>query len=281
MSLWAHTLVKNEERYLWYSVMSVINYVDRILIWDTGSTDKTNNIIKEIQKRYPRKVDFEEVGEVDINQFTVVRQKMLNISKCDWVIIVDGDEVWWDEKIREVREIIDTKGKDIDSIVTKYYNIVEDIFHYQDESEGKYNIDGKIGNYNIRAFNRKIEGIKFTRPHGQQALIDSNDVFIQDRDYRKKYWIDGYSYLHFTNMQRSGDRKSDLKVPKRDFKYKYDIGINFPLDFYYPEAFFWEKAESVFDMWKRADNKYIIKALVQKPLKKLKRKIFSAEKSGY
>ena len=48
MSVWVHTLVKNEERYIWYSVMSVIDYIDKILIWDTGSTDKTVDIIKEI-----------------------------------------------------------------------------------------------------------------------------------------------------------------------------------------------------------------------------------------
>ena len=50
MKVWAHTLVKNEERYIWYAVMSVIDWVDKILIWDTGSTDKTVEIIKEIEK---------------------------------------------------------------------------------------------------------------------------------------------------------------------------------------------------------------------------------------
>lgn len=49
-----HTLVKNEERYLWFAVTSVIDYVDKMLLWDTGSTDRTIQLIKELKKRYPQ-----------------------------------------------------------------------------------------------------------------------------------------------------------------------------------------------------------------------------------
>ena len=280
MSLWAHTIVKNEDRYLWYSVNSVINHVDKILLWDTGSTDNTLVIIDELRKRYPSKIDFREMGDVNIDQFTTVRQKMLDSTKSDWVIIVDGDEVWWDEKIKEVRSVIETGGKDLDSIVAKYYNIVGDIYHHQDESAGKYNIDGKLGNYNIRAFNRKIKGIRFTRPHGQQALVDDKNVFLQDRDHHKKYWIEGYSYLHFTNVQRSGKRTDDLKVPKRSFKLKYDMGHKFSPDFYYPEAFFSYKPDIVVSPWFSASYNYRIRSNVLIPLRKIKR-MLGNNKSGY
>src|SRR3989344_3752116 len=102
MKIWAHTLVKNEERYIWYAVMSVIDYVDRILIWDTGSTDKTFEIVEEIKKLYPDKVDFREVGNVDINQFTIIRNKMLDRTNSDWFMILDGAEVWWKGSISEI-----------------------------------------------------------------------------------------------------------------------------------------------------------------------------------
>ena len=48
-NIWVHTLVKNEEKYLWYAVMSVADFVDKVLLWDTGSSDKTVEIIKQIQ----------------------------------------------------------------------------------------------------------------------------------------------------------------------------------------------------------------------------------------
>ena len=58
MKIWGHTLVCHEERYLWYSVTSVIDYLDKILLWDTGSTDNTLKIIRDLQKTYPDKIDF-------------------------------------------------------------------------------------------------------------------------------------------------------------------------------------------------------------------------------
>ena len=41
-----HTLVKNEERWIWYALKSVLPFVDQIIVWDTGSTDKTTAIIR-------------------------------------------------------------------------------------------------------------------------------------------------------------------------------------------------------------------------------------------
>lgn len=281
MNIWANTLVKNEERYLWYAVTSVVDHVDKILLWDTGSTDKTVSIIKELQNRYPLKISFKEVGEVDPVHFTLVRQKMLQDSNCDWVLTLDGDEVWWDEKIKEVRSVIEKRGDEIDSIVSKYYNVVGDIFHYQDEKAGKYRIDGTEGNLTIRAFNRNIKGLKFEKPHGQQGLVDSKGILIQDRDPKKKFWQSGYSYLHFTNMQRSGNRTLDQKVPKRGFKLKYEIGHKFPYDFYYPECFFKDHPDGISNVWHKPGEYYLLRSYLETPLKRIKRKLIASKKSGY
>ena len=78
MKIWGHTLVRNEERYLWYSVTSVIDYLDKLLLWDTGSADNTLKIIKELQKKYTDKILFREVGSVDKDNFTKIRQQMLD-----------------------------------------------------------------------------------------------------------------------------------------------------------------------------------------------------------
>jgi len=281
MNIWVHTLVKNEDRYLWYAVRSVIDHVERVLLWDTGSTDKTADIIKELKKRYPSKISFKEVGDVSPDQYTIIRQKMLSESKCDWFLNVDGDEVWWNEKIREVKSIIDTKGKSLDTIVSRYFNIIGDIYHFQEERAGKYIIDGKEGNLTIRAVNRGISDLRFENPHGHTALYDEKNTPIQERDAKKRVWIEGYSFMHFTNIQRSSDRGKDLLVPKRSLKYKYEIGHSFPNDFYYPDVFFMEKPDIVDDVWKRADVKYVMRSLVETPLKKIKRFLITRKKSGY
>ena len=52
------SLVKNEERFLWYAINSILPFVDKIMIWDTGSTDKTVEILKLITSP---KISFKEV----------------------------------------------------------------------------------------------------------------------------------------------------------------------------------------------------------------------------
>lgn len=277
MTITAHALVKNEERYLWYSVMSVINYVDKVFIWDTGSTDKTPQIIKEIEKAKPGKVYFKEVGEVDINEFTSVRQKMLDETDSDWFILVDGDEVWWEDSIKEMVSIINGKGDSLDSIVNKYINLIGDIYHYQEEKAGNYVFDGKKGHLNIRATNRKIPMLHFQNPHGQLALVDGEGRSIQERDKKRRVHM-YFSYLHFTNVIRSGD--NDLLVPKRHQKLKYEIGIPFPKDFYYPEVFFRDKPDVVPSPWTRMDRRFLLRASFESPMRKIKRK-FIKSKSGY
>src|SRR5579859_5329971 len=98
----AQVLVKNEENFIWYSVMSVIHYVEKMMIWDTGSSDNTRNIVKRICAEFPDKVSFEEIGEVDEEKYSDTRQRMLDGVKSGWIFILDGDEIWWEESIKKV-----------------------------------------------------------------------------------------------------------------------------------------------------------------------------------
>lgn len=276
----AHTMVQNEENYIWFSVMSVIDYVDRVFVWSTGSTDKTAEIVKEIEKVRPGKVYFKEVGEVNPNQFTEIRQQMLKETESDWILIVDSDEVWWDAKINEVVTLIQNRGDKLDSIVTRYINLIGDIYHHQDDSAGQYQIDGETGYLTIRAMNRHIPGLRVSKPHGQQGFFGGNDLLIQNLDVKRREFIDGFTNLHFTNLPRSRDSYAPL-VPKREMKYKYELGRTFPLDFYYPEVFFRPKPEIVPSPWVRRSNDYIFRAAIETPLKLIKRKVLPNKKSGY
>lgn len=72
-----HTLVKNEEKWIWFSIMSVINFVDKLIIFDTGSTDNTVRIINEILKNeeYANKILFEEKGSISSDKFSLLDRK--------------------------------------------------------------------------------------------------------------------------------------------------------------------------------------------------------------
>lgn len=274
MKICAHTIFKNEERYLWFGVMSVIEHVDRVMLWDTGSTDMSREIAQEILRLYPNKVDYREFKNIDSMGYTKLRIKLLNETSEDWFMVLDGDEVWWEDKIAETVKIIRQHGNKLDAIVTKYKNLVGDIFHYQDDSVSKYKIDGETGFVTIRAMNRKIPGLYADKPHGQFGYYDKDNVLIQDRSKERRYKVDGDSYMHFTNLIRSKSLIKDMEVVKRKGKFKVELGTEFALDYFYPEVFFRKRPEIVPNPWVRQNKKYVIRAKIITPIKQIKRRIF-------
>lgn len=272
-SLTAHCLVRNEKRFVWFAVMSVINYVDRILLWDTGSTDGTLEIIKEILKAdKEKKMSFREYGEVDKNTFMQVRQEMLDTTKTDWFIVVDGDEIWWQDSIRYLVSEIQERGDEIESIVVPTINLVGDIFHYQEEAAGGYNLAGKKGHYNLRAVNRRIPGLHSLGEHGVWGWVDSQNRMIQDRGAQKVVFLDA-PYLHATHLERARGPAAEKEVPKRARKLKYEIGVEFPRDYYYPEVLFRPSPDIVPSPWRKMSPGFKLRARVETPLRKIKRRI--------
>lgn len=284
MRIYAHALVKNEEKWIWYSLMSIIRYVDRVLVWDTGSTDRTLEIIDEIKKRFPNKVIFKQVGDVDAERFTRVRQEMLEETDSDWFIILDGDEVWWEDSIKKVIQVVagstGRSEKDIESVVVPMIYPIGDIYHRQEEAAGQYQLAGRRGHYALRAVNRKIPGLSSSNPHGTWGWTDGEGKMIQDRDPKKILFVDA-PYMHFSLMPRGGERKDDERVVKRANKLKFELGTPFPRDFYYPEVFFKPRPDIVPSPWATMSRSYFLRAAIETPFKKIKRRFFPNNKIGY
>src|SRR5258708_6507251 len=185
----AHVLVKNEENFIWYSVMSVINYVDRVMIWDTGSTDRTLEIIGKIEQNGNGKVL---VKKLDLKYFDEgqIRQEMLDETKSDWFVVLDGDEIWWEDSIRKVTQFVKEQGDNYESIVVPTTNSVGDIFHYQEEQAGRYRLAGRVGHLAIRVINKNIPGLSSLDEHGVWGWVDGERKMIQDRTSNKIMFID-------------------------------------------------------------------------------------------
>lgn len=234
MKIWVNTIVHNEENFVWFALMSIVDYVDKILVWDSGSTDKTVDVIQEVIKEKGQKVEFREVDSADEHEFTKVRQSMLNQSKCDWILILDGDEVWWKDSIKQVIDLIKKRGDTIDAIISPFFNMVGDIYHYQSEDAGKYEIAGKKGHLTIRAINRKIPGLHLSGPYGKEGYTDSEGKFIQQRDASRLVSLDA-PFMHLTHLKRSEKDNHN--------KYKYDLGLKLNKDL--PEVFFMKRPDIV------------------------------------
>jgi glycosyltransferase involved in cell wall biosynthesis len=78
-------IVKNEEKWLEQCLAAVKPYVDEIIIVDTGSSDKT----KEIASSYTHLLyDF-----LWCDDFAAARNFALSKASCDWVLVLDADEI--------------------------------------------------------------------------------------------------------------------------------------------------------------------------------------------
>lgn len=302
MKIGAHILLKNESKFAWFSIMSVLPYVDRIRIWDMGSTDDTLKIIKAIEetdlakskdlfqvveykdikfseKEYRQKMLEAENGE-DI-EFPIVREMMLEQTTSDWFVVVDADEIWWDSSIKQVVDTIKKEGDKLESIVVPTFNMIGDMFHFQEKEAGRYHLAGRVGHYALRAINRKIPGLHGQGEHGVFMWADENGKRIEWRDKSKIKYLNA-PYIHTTHLKRSDTLEGEKAVYKRAKKLKYEIGIETPKDFFYPEIFFRSRPKFVKSPWETPSLLYKIIAYIQTPLKKFRRRyLMKGVKHGY
>jgi hypothetical protein len=225
-------------------------------------------------KKFPRKIELKERKVNSAEDFTKVRQEMLDETKSDWFLVLDGDEIWYEYSIKRVLETIENDGKEIESVVVPTINLVGDIFHFQEASAGRYKFGDRVGHYNLRAVKRIIPGLHSQGIHGVWGWADENGKMIQARN---TYKFINTPYFHMTNLRRS---TSDKDVVKRAKKYKYELGESFPLDYYYPEVFFKSKPEIIPSPWKVVNASYKFRAFFETPLRKIKRKVWKG-KAGY
>jgi glycosyltransferase involved in cell wall biosynthesis len=195
MMIAAHCLVKNEENFIWYAVKSVIDFVDQIIIFDTGSEDKTVEIIKKLITEYPQKIIFEEKGPADKVRHTELRNEMIQKTNTDWFMVLDGDEVWSGNAIKEAIEEI-RKNK-FECLVAPFYLCVGDIFHYS--ARGAYNIRGNIIHATPRFFRRNA-GIYWQGSYDNDFLADVSGKPIFEKNdvgfISGKFW-------HVSHLRRS------------------------------------------------------------------------------
>ncbi len=260
MKVWANTIVNNEENFLYFAVMSVVDYVDKVLIYDTGSKDRTVDIIKELKKIKGEKIEFKQVGKVTPLEFTKMRQKMLEESRADWILILDGDEIWWKDSINSLVKEIKKIGSKIEGIVVPMVVPVGDIYHLQDEKAGRYKILGKTGHLSLKAFSKSISGLHLDWPYGKEGFFDNKGKLIQERE--KIIFLDA-PFLHVTHLKRSSK--------KREYdKFKYEIGNQVKDGFKFPEVLY-QNPEFIASPWTKISGLKYLTAKMLTPLRKIKR----------
>ncbi|OGK19490.1 hypothetical protein A3G67_04240 [Candidatus Roizmanbacteria bacterium RIFCSPLOWO2_12_FULL_40_12] len=97
MNLSAVVLTKNEEKSI-DRTLSSLTFCDEILLLDSNSTDRT----QEIAKKYKTRIQKRDLN----NNFAGLRNYGLQEAKGDWTLFIDADEVVTKELADEIREAI-------------------------------------------------------------------------------------------------------------------------------------------------------------------------------
>lgn len=256
----ANCLTKNEERWIWYSLTSVLDYVDQILVWDTGSTDDTVSIIQSIASP---KIIFKQFDTVNEQSFTKLRQLQLQQSGQGWVLLLDADEIWPTKTISDTLTAISSAK--FDFLIHRSYNLVGDVFHYQEDRAGKYHIGPYSGHLNIRAVNTNIPGLHFDLPYGHEGFFVTGDVPLQNS--AASFTLIAEPYLHATHLYRSHQT-----AMQRPAKYKYELGMPLPHNYHYPPCFYQVPSwAAIASPWTPRTIPYTLTSLLRWPFLAVKR----------
>lgn len=108
MSISAVIATLNEEKNL-KKCLASLDFVNEIIIVDSGSADKT----VEIAKKFTKKIFF-----TDFKGFSQIKQYGIEKAKCDWILIIDADEEVSDNLKQKLLEI-DKKVNNISGFYIK------------------------------------------------------------------------------------------------------------------------------------------------------------------
>lgn len=129
MRISANLIVKNESQFISYVLESIHQVVDEILILDNGSTDDTIEKIRSFQEKTNVPVTIYENSSMD---FAFMRNFLMERSSGDWILIADGDEVFYTSgkySIMNIKEYISKLQANINVIFINFFHFVGSFNH--------------------------------------------------------------------------------------------------------------------------------------------------------
>jgi glycosyltransferase involved in cell wall biosynthesis len=94
-------MVLNEERFVRSAILSVLPIAAQVLVYDTGSTDRTLDEVASIQSDKIVIVKKPMPGPGDLSRY---HTEMIEQTKTEWFMMADGDEIYPDYAIQRIRQ---------------------------------------------------------------------------------------------------------------------------------------------------------------------------------
>lgn len=262
LEITTHSLVKNEDRWIWFALNSWAPFAKSMIVFDDSSTDATPKIIKEMNLPH---LTYQKISTKSPEDLVVARAKMKAQTLTNWFVLLDGDEVWDNKTVERFIDHISKVRTNVDMVALRTRNCIGDAYHYLPESAGQYEILGQKGHFNIRAYRNKKnyswQGIYPLEYYGDEtghALLEKrNSISL----------FDGF-YWHMTHLQRSSNK--DAVFGWRHVKHELGIPVGSASKF--PEVFYTPRPKEVADPWKRRGVVHTLFSSVITPIKNIKRK---------
>ena len=123
-SVWAVTMVRNEEDIVGYTVRHLLRQgVDRVVVADHGSTDSTPEILARLAAEDPRVVV---VRDRTPGYFQHVQMTRLALVACaagaEWIVPFDADEAWYAAGGRPLAEVLRSCREDVLAAGLEFYS---------------------------------------------------------------------------------------------------------------------------------------------------------------
>ena len=249
MSISLCMIVKNEEQYIEQCLNSVKDLVDEFIIVDTGSEDKTIDIIKKLNLNNLKIIDYKWE-----NDFSKARNISLKNTAKDWILVMDADETISKKDHGQIRELIKKENTAYFLIQRNYTNnasVLGWVSGKDDLYEESRNFSGWLPNPIIRLFQNKKE-IYFVDPvheHVGESIKKMNG----------KVEHTNIPIHHFYQLKKKNERKKKGKMYLeigekklgKDPKFFYEIGVQ------HQDLGEFEKATEYFKKAIKIDPKYI------------------------
>ncbi len=209
----------NEEKNLPYALRSVRTWADEIIVVDMHSEDRT----VEIAREYGAKVFlFERVGFVEPARAFAVEQ-----TTCEWIFILDADEVIPQPLSVKLLEIAEQDTADIVSIAWLNYLLGDPILHtgwgpYQDR-HARFFKKGKLTfNAKVHAGIHPILGVRmFHLPYSEVFSIHHFCYFDMEHFiYKLNKYTSIEAQQAFERKEKAGYLRM-LVVASREFLARY------------------------------------------------------------
>lgn len=138
MKIGALTPVWNEEATIAFCVGSLLPHVDHYVVVDSGSTDKTIQILRktfsrEIESGKLRIIEYGPLPDFDISKPKNVAIAALKEAGCDYFIRLDADDVFYDDGAVKAVEIARSLTPDVTMFCINHWELYQYLFETTDE----------------------------------------------------------------------------------------------------------------------------------------------------